>query len=103
MSRYRTTMAETLRIDALRRRVQRDPASTAFAALAEAFRRAGRLEEAIDTCRSGLKRHPSYAGARVTLGWALIETGRLDEATDEVERILQSAPENLAAVRALTE
>ena len=96
-------MTENLRIEALRRRVQLDPASTAFAALAEAFRRAGHLEEAIDTCRRGLRRHPSYPDARVTLGWALIEAGRLDEATAEVERILQATPESLTVVRALAE
>ena len=40
-------MAENPRIEELRRRVQKDPASIAFAQLAEEFRRAGRFEEAI--------------------------------------------------------
>ena len=75
----------------------------AFAALAEEYRRAGRYEETIATCRSGLRRHPAYLSARVTLGRALIDTGRYDEARRELEYVLQCAPENLAAIRGLAE
>jgi len=78
-----------------------DPASIAFAALAEEYRRQGRHEEAIETCRSGLQRHPSYLSARVTLGRALIETGEYDAASEELQTVLRSAPENLAAIRGL--
>jgi tetratricopeptide (TPR) repeat protein len=78
-----------------------DPASIAFAALAEEYRRQGRHEEAIQTCRAGLQRHPSYLSARVTLGRALIEVGDYDAAREELETVLRSAPENLAAIRGL--
>lgn len=94
-------MAENPRIEELRRRVQADPASIAFAALAEEFRRVGRNEDAIETCRTGLQRHPAYLSARVTLGRALIETGEYDAAREELETVLRSAPENLAAIRGL--
>ena len=92
---------ETDRIDELRRRVGNDPASVAFAALAEEYRRAGRHEDAISTCMVGLVRHPSYVSARVTLGRALVETGKYDDARVEFEHVLRLAPENLAAIRAL--
>jgi tetratricopeptide (TPR) repeat protein len=92
---------ENPRIEELRRRVHADPASIAFAALAEEFRRVGRHEEAIDTCRTGLQRHPAYLSARVTLGRALIETNDFDGAREEFETVLRSAPENLAAIRGL--
>jgi tetratricopeptide (TPR) repeat protein len=78
-----------------------DPASIAFAALAEEYRRQGRHEEAIQTCRAGLQRHPSYLSARVTLGRALIEVGDYDGSREELETVLRSAPENLAAIRGL--
>jgi hypothetical protein len=94
-------MAENPRIEELRRRVLADPASIAFAALAEEFRRVGRNEDAIETCRTGLQRHPAYLSARVTLGRALIETGDYDGAREELETVLRSAPENLAAIRGL--
>ncbi|HXG56964.1 MAG TPA: tetratricopeptide repeat protein [Vicinamibacterales bacterium] len=87
----------------MRRRVQADPASIAFAALAEEYRRAGRFDEAISTCLTGLKRHPSYLSAHVTLGRALIEVDRFDDARDELEFVLRAAPENLAAIRGLAE
>ena len=96
-------MGENARIEELRRRVQMDPASIAFAALAEEYRRAGRFEEAIATCRAGLQRHPAYLSARVTLGRALLEMGQFDEAREELENVLRTAPENLAAIRGLAE
>jgi tetratricopeptide (TPR) repeat protein len=91
------------RIEELRRRVQRDPASLAFAQLAEEYRRAGLLSEAVETCRAGLAFHPTYLSARVTLGRALVELGELDEAQAELRTVLGAAPENLAAVRGLAE
>jgi tetratricopeptide (TPR) repeat protein len=96
-------MSATPRLDELKRRVQRDPATISFAALAEEYRRLGLFHEAIETCRSGLLRHPSYTSARVTLGRALVEIGEFDEASSALEQVLQSAPENLAAIRALAD
>lgn len=96
-------MADTPRIEELKRRVHLDPASIAFAALAEEYRRAGRFEEAIATCAIGLQRHPSYLSAHVTLGRALIEVGRYEEAAEELQYVLRLAPENLAAIRGLAD
>jgi len=96
-------MTGTPRLEELKRRVQRDPASISFAALAEEYRRLDMFPEAIETCRAGLLRHPSYISARVTLGRALVEVGDYDEASAELEQVLRSAPENLAAIRALAD
>ena len=96
-------MADNPRIEELRRRVQMDPASIAFAALAEEHRRAGEFDEAIAVCEAGLQRHPAYLSARVTLGRSLLELGRYDEARHQLEHVLRTAPENLAAIRALAE
>ncbi len=91
------------RIDELRRRVQNDPASIAFAQLAEEYRRSGQTDEAVRICREGLVRHPGYLSARVTLGRALLDLGQLSEARGEFEFVVAEAPENLAAVRGLAE
>jgi tetratricopeptide (TPR) repeat protein len=91
------------RLDDLRRRVQKDPASMAFAQLAEEYRRAGRYQEAIRVCRAGLAQYPGYPSARVTLGRALIEIGLLDDAERELEQVVRTAPGNIAAVRALAD
>jgi hypothetical protein len=96
-------VADSGRIDDLRRRVQRDPASIAFAQLAEECRRAGQFQESVEICRVGLAIHPGYLSARVTLGRALIEMNQPDEAQAELDLVLKSAPENLAALRGLGE
>jgi tetratricopeptide (TPR) repeat protein len=96
-------MGDNPRIEELRRRVHADPASIAFAALAEEYRRSGAYQEAIETCRTGLQRHPSYLSARVTLGRALIELGDYATARQELEAVLKVAPENLAAIRAMSD
>jgi tetratricopeptide (TPR) repeat protein len=94
---------DTSRIDDLRRRVQKDPASIAFAQLAEECRRAGVYEEAVAVARAGLTIHPGYLSARVTLGRALIELNHLDEAEAELQIVLKNAAENLAAIRGVAE
>jgi tetratricopeptide (TPR) repeat protein len=91
------------RILELRRRVQADPASIAFAQLAEECRRSGDNDEAVSVCRAGLAYHPDYLSARITLGRALVELGRLDEAQAELMLVLNAAPDNLPAIRALAE
>jgi tetratricopeptide (TPR) repeat protein len=96
-------MPEQSRTEQLRRRVQLNPASVAFAALAEEYRRAGRYDDAIETCRVGLGRHPAYLTPRVTMGRALLALDRWNEARAELERVLKAAPDHLAARRALDE
>ena len=96
-------MADNPRIEDLRRRIERDPASIAFAQLAEEHRRAGDCEEAVKVCEAGLAQHPAYLSARVTLGRALFQLGRLDEARAEFQRVLDAAPDNLIAVGKLAE
>ena len=96
-------MAEDARIDALRRRLQKDPGSIAFAQLAEEYRRAGRFNESIEVCRAGLARHPGYLSARVTLGRALLEIGDVDSAQRELNDVLRVAPDNLSAIRGIAE
>jgi len=91
------------RIEELRRRIQKDPASIAFAQLAEEHRRAGQFEDAVNVCQAGLAQHPAYLSARITLGRALLEMGRHDEAAREFEYVLKAAPDNLSATRELAD
>jgi tetratricopeptide (TPR) repeat protein len=75
----------------------------AFAELGEECRRAGSNEEAVSICRAGLVHHPHNLPARVTLGRALIELDRLDDAFTELTFVLDATPGDLAAIRALAE
>ena len=69
--------------------LEADPNSQIFAALAEAYRRAGDLEKAFRVCQSGLKVHPSYGSAHVVMAkinldrrlfdWAEIEARKAAE------------------------
>ena len=95
--------ARDLRILELRRRIQEDPASIVFAQLAEEYRHAGENQEAVAICRAGLHHHPDNLIARVTLGRALIELDRLDEAFTELTCVLDASPGDLPAIRALAE
>jgi tetratricopeptide (TPR) repeat protein len=92
-------MTDNSRIEDLRRRVHKDPASIAFAQLAEEYRRSGQFAESVEACRAGLAIHPGYLSARVTLGRALIELDQFDEAEQELSQVLKTAPDNLAAIR----
>jgi hypothetical protein len=102
MSGLSGAMADNPRIEELRRRVREEPASIAFAQLAEELRRAAQYLEAVEVCRSGLEMYPGYLSVHVTLGRCLVELDRLDEAEQELERVRESAPDNLAAIRALS-
>jgi len=94
-------MGETTRLEELKRRVEADPASIAFASLAEEYRRAARFEEAVEASRAGLRFHPTYVSARVTLGRSLMELGLYDQAERELQVVARSTPDNLAARRGL--
>ena len=74
-------MPDNQRIDDLRRRVQKDPASIAFAQLAEECRRAGQYR-GIDrgSAAPASTCIPAYLSARVTLGRALIEINSIGRA-----------------------
>ena len=94
---------DSSRLDVLRRRVQQDPASIAFAPLAEELRRAGDHYEAVRVCLAGLEHHPAFLSARVTLGRALAALDQYQEARTEFEYVLKVAPDNLLASRSLAE
>jgi len=83
------------------RRYREDPKSRVFAPLAEAYRRMGRLDEAIDICREGLEHHPDFRGGRVALAKCYLDKRWFAEARGELERVVASAPENLLAQRLL--
>jgi tetratricopeptide (TPR) repeat protein len=96
-------MPDDQRIDELRRRVQKDPASIAFAALAEEHRRLGELDEAVRLCREGLEHHPTYVSARVTLGRALLDMNEYADSRIQLEHVLGVAPDNLLALKCMAQ
>lgn len=92
---------EHSRIDELQQAMLADPASLAFAQLADEYRRAGHHAEAVECCINGLRRHADYLPARITLGRSLLELNRLDDAAQEFLHVLDAAPDHLGALRGM--
>ena len=89
-------------LNAIRRyeeRLARDPTSLAFAPLADAYRKAGRIADAVRLCREGLARFPHYVTARLILAKALLDGGDPDGAMEEVQAILEASPREAQAHR----
>jgi tetratricopeptide (TPR) repeat protein len=84
-------------------RLERDPASLAFAQLADLYRKVGRTREAINLCRDGLVRYPHYTTARLILAKALLAEGELDPALAELTAILELSPKDLQSHRLAAE
>jgi tetratricopeptide (TPR) repeat protein len=87
----------------LSERVAKDPLSTLFVPFAEELRKEGHLDRAVQVLRDGLRVHPHYVSARVSLGKILLEKGNLLEAKEEFERVVDLAPGNLLAQKRLGE
>ncbi|MGK5087780.1 hypothetical protein WDW86_09495 [Bdellovibrionota bacterium FG-2] len=81
------------------KRYQEDPSSRVFAPLAEAYRRAGLIDEAIEIAREGLRVHPAFVGGRVALARALFEKQLYAEVVEQMAPIVQDVPDNLVAQR----
>ncbi len=75
-------------IDQLEAALVKDPETTEFFKLADLYTRAGRLLDAIQVCRDGLKKHPRLAAAHVSLGRALFGSGNLPVAAKVLHRSL---------------
>jgi tetratricopeptide (TPR) repeat protein len=93
-------------IGAIRRqeeRLARDPASLAFAHLADLYRKAGRTRDAVALCRNGLTRYPHYTTARLILAKALVADGQLAPAQAELDAILEVNPKDAQSHRLAAE
>jgi tetratricopeptide (TPR) repeat protein len=80
-------------------RLAREPSAQAFAALAEAYRRAGRWDEAVARAREGLARDPGYPTVRLVLAKALLDRGDVPEARRELDQFLAREPDHEPALR----
>src|SRR5258708_31638819 len=76
---------------------EKDPTSKVFAPLAEAYRRMGLLNEAIDLAEGGVKKHPHFASGRVALGKCYFQKGQMEKAIEQLKVAVDLSPENLLA------
>ena len=85
------------------KKFQEDPTSRIFAPLAEAYRKAGLIDQAIEIAREGLRVHPGFVGGRVALARALFDQRHYNDVIDELTKVVQDVPDNLVAQRLLAE
>lgn len=83
--------------------IAKDPGSRVFAALAELYRKAGMLDEAVRLCLDGTKAHPKYMSGRVALARAYFDKGMIKEAKEEVRTVVSITPDNILANKILGE
>src|SRR3954463_11393280 len=85
------------------KKFQDDPTSRIFAPLAEAYRKAGLVDEAIEIAREGLRVHPGFVGGRVALAPAPFDKTHYAEVVRELTAVVRDVPDNLVAQRLLAE
>lgn len=93
-------MSTAVRIDELRKKFEENPRRY-FAPLANEYRKAGDLLQAIGLCREHLPKQPGHMSGYIVFGQALYESGELVEAQAVFEQALALDPENLIALHHL--
>ncbi len=96
-------MAYTSEIEKLEKRWAENPKGRNFAPLADAYRKAGELDRAIELCKAGLERHPDYVSAHIVYGRCLIDQKNDAGASDVFRKVLTLDPENVLGLKILAD
>lgn len=78
---------------------QDDPTSRIFAPLAEAYRKIGLFDEAIEICLEGLTANPDFIGGKVALARAYFDKKMFVQVRDLLTNVVAQAPDNIMAQR----
>src|SRR5580765_609242 len=90
-------------IEKLERLVRENPTGRQFAILADAYRKDGQFQRALDVLAPGLEVHPDYVSARVVLGRVLMAMGDNEKAKEAFTRVVTLDPESVIALKALAD
>ncbi len=82
---------------------QANPRSRIFAPLAEAYRKSGLVDEAIEICREGLEYFPNFVSGIVALARCYYDKGQYTASIKELEKVVSEAPDNFLAQKLLAE
>src|SRR5206468_740034 len=74
-----------------------------FAPLADAYRKSGDLDMALEVVRAGLQKRPNYLSAHIVLGRCLVDQQNDPEASKVFQHVLELDAENIIALRYLGE
>lgn len=84
-------------LESLQVLLQQNPNSLTFGRVAETLMQQGRLDEAIQLCEEGIRRHPYYVTGHMVLGKCYLQKKLFDQAEKEFKRVLLFDPQYLAA------
>ncbi|MFI5214309.1 MAG: tetratricopeptide repeat protein, partial [Gemmatimonadales bacterium] len=96
-------MAALSEIEKLEARWAENPDGRYFAPLADAYRKAGRVDDAIMVVGQGLTKHPDYLSAHIVLGRCHLEKKDDAAALATFEKVLGLDTENIIALKSLAE
>ncbi len=98
-------MADTdfVEIERLADKLRRDPKSRMFAQLADAYRKAGMCDEALEVLKTGLEVHPNYATAHLVLARCYVDKHMHEMAKDAAKKLLQLDPQSLVGFKLLAQ
>ena len=82
---------------------QDNPRSRIFAPLAEAYRKTGLVDEAIEICKEGLQYHPNFISGMVALARAYLDKGLYTATIRELEKVVSEVPDNYLAQKLLAQ
>lgn len=75
----------------------RNPSAKVFAPLAEAYRKMGLLQQALEICEKGVKYNPDYPSGLVAYGKILFEMRKYDEAATYFQKATALKSDNILA------
>jgi len=96
-------VAYTSEIDKLEARFRDNPKGRNFAPLADAYRKAGLIDNAIDLCQNGLTLHPDYVSAYIVYARCLVDKKDDTAALGVFKQVLDLDRDNIIALRGLAE
>lgn len=83
----------------LQGKLEKKEDSILFARLADAYLQMDRVDEAIELCEKGIKKHPFYVTGHYVLGKCYLKKKLFDQAEKELKRVLLFDPKYIAAHR----
>lgn len=92
-----------INLDRYLKEYQANPRSRVFAPLAEAYRKSGLVDEAIEICKEGLEYHPNFISGMVALSRCYFDKGQYTAAIKELEKVVSEVPDNFLAQKLLAE
>jgi tetratricopeptide (TPR) repeat protein len=83
----------------LQGKLEQNENSILFARLADAYLQMDRVDDAIEVCEKGIKKHPYYVTGHYVLGKCYLKKKLFDQAEKELKRVLLFDPKYIAAHR----